>query len=119
MPRTRRRIGRGRDSDTGTDVDFRWCHDDAWSPYSTGREEPEHTDQEKQFVAHRLLFLSIAVDESPCGDCIRVALSVLHAGKIPMHVVPLSPEKRFPLWRKCVILGGSRGEKSIPGRVTS
>jgi hypothetical protein len=57
MPRTRRCIGGGMGSDTGTDFDFRWGHHDVWSPYSTGREDAEQTDQDEQFGEHRLMFL--------------------------------------------------------------
>jgi hypothetical protein len=57
MPRTWRRVGRGMDRHTGTEVDFRRCHDDAWSPDSASREEPEQTDQDEQFGEHRRMFL--------------------------------------------------------------
>ena len=55
------------DCDTGTEVNFRWGHHDAWPPDSTGCEEPEQTDQEEQFVSHRLIFLT-TVEDSSCRD---------------------------------------------------
>ena len=96
------------DRDPRTEVDFRWGHHDAWSPDSTGREEPEQTDQDEEFGEHRLMFLPYSGGEEPWYRQHMLSLSAPHPGKMNPLLVASLPEKRFPLSQKCVILRSIR-----------